>query len=140
MGADINEITQRILKYAEETGMMGSDLARDLGVKPQNITPMKKNITGIPAKRLFSFLEKHRDLSLEWALFGEGEMFTKPVRGKKMEVDRKGNIVFKGESVAYEVDKLEIKRLKDLLEEKDKHLQSLKEMIDLFKSAKDWGK
>jgi hypothetical protein len=128
------EITQRVLMYAKEEGMRDQDLADELGIKRQNITPMKNGTTYLPPNRLIPFLYDHRrKLNMAWAITGEGEMYADPVDNAKMKVDRKGNITFRG-NASREVDRVELQRLEELLESKERHIESLNELVRVYKS------
>ncbi len=134
MDADLfKQITQRILEYAQAVGLQDQDLASALGIKRQNITPMKSGATYISPNRLIPFLCSHRKrLNMVWAMTGEGNMLADPVNNAKLKVDRKGNITFRGNGHT-EVDQVEIQRLGELLESKEQHIKSLNELVRVYK-------
>lgn len=127
--------TKRILEFAKEIDMKDKDLAYELGVPGSNITSMKKGLSNVTSTKLLEFLAEHRELNTDWILYGEGEMFTKHSKNT-MRVDEDGGIVFSSELASSDVARLEVKSLKDLLKERERYIQSLLELLQLYKNTK----
>ncbi len=127
MEYDASGITARVLAVAKEMGLKDVELARELGVYPQNISQMRKNTASAAVKRVISFLAKNREINTDWLLFGDGEMFGQP-GVHKFTMTSDGNMYFATEEKVN--NEKDIKNLETLLEEKEKHNKTLKDTVD----------
>ena len=69
---DVSTVKSRLIKLLKEKRMSQTEFARLMGVSPTYIGAMRRSISEERLKRL---LEIFPDLSRDWILFGEGEMF-----------------------------------------------------------------
>jgi hypothetical protein len=122
MDFDGREITERVFKAARKLDISDTRLAKELGVPKQNMPKYKGNTLSIPAWRVIIFLGRHREISTDWLLFGDGEMFSGPGI-YKMTMTDKGEMLFATEIPDKKTGNEEIKKLKAVLEEKEKQIE-----------------
>ena len=141
MKYDPKEITTRFLKVAAELEYSDAELARTLELSRQNIRQMRKGDTALVLKRAVPFLAKHREINTDWLLFEDGEMFTR--EGKHhFSIDSNGDAHFYSDFSKEQSP--ETGNLKELLAEKEKHNESLKEALksqnEVIKNLNDYIK
>ncbi|MDE5869304.1 MAG: helix-turn-helix domain-containing protein, partial [Muribaculaceae bacterium] len=69
---EVSTVKSRLIKLLKEKRMSQTEFARLMGVSPTYIGAMRRSIS---EERLKKLLEIFPDLSRDWILFGEGEMF-----------------------------------------------------------------
>ena len=102
-------------------------LAKELGIPKQNVNKMKNNTISVVPKRLIAFLGRHRNINVEWILFGDGEMFGKPGI-HKFTMSKSGDMQFSSEVKTAERE--DIKTLQTFLEDKIEQVKILTDIIN----------
>lgn len=129
MAYNNTEVTQRILHFAKETGMKDSELALTINIPKQNVGKLRKKLVNIPEAKVLLFLSLHREINTNWLLFGEGEMHG----GDgvfKASYNADGEAHFEADLTKKNEYEEENKRLKSIIEEKDKHVLSQEKTIN----------
>lgn len=129
MSYDNKDVTQRILLFAREIGMKDSELALTINIPKQNVGKLRKQLVNIPEAKVLLFLSLHRELNTNWLLFGEGEMLGEQgVYKASFKPD--GDVHFEADLTDKNELEEENKRLKTILEEKDKYTLFLENSIE----------
>lgn len=71
---DLNTVKGRLLTYLKEQRIPQTEFCRKLGVAPTYIGVIRKSI---PAEKINRIVSLYPDLSRDWLLYGEGDMYAK---------------------------------------------------------------
>ena len=81
----ISPIKQRILFFAESLGISKRDFYKKIGVSRGTL----ESRTGITEDIVAKFIAAYPDISLEWLIRGEGEMFRRPLESAEEKTQTK---------------------------------------------------
>lgn len=71
---DLSTVKGRLLTYLKAERIPQTEFCRKLGVAPTYIGVIRKSI---PAEKINRIASLYPNLSRDWLLYGEGEMYTK---------------------------------------------------------------
>lgn len=119
-------LDQRFKKIMFTLDLNSTALAEKLNLRQSTISKTISGATTPSAKVLIPIGEK-LDISLDWLLFGDGEMF----RSKKDSPEGKSE---NGSNEKIELLEKQIELLNKLVEDKDKHIKDQDDLIKLLKA------
>lgn len=119
-------LDQRFKKIMFTLDLNSTALAEKLNLRQSTISKTISGATTPSAKVLIPIGEK-LDISLDWLLFGDGEMF----RSKKDSPEEKSE---NGSNEKIELLEKQIELLNKLVEDKDKHIKDQDDLIKLLKA------
>lgn len=123
------EVTKRILEYAVHENVSDADLALMMGMNRSQIQKLRKDKAIIIEARVIMFLNLNREVSTDWVLFGEGEMFGSPGE-YKAEFGADGSMKFETDTAAGNRMVDENKTLKAIVAEKEEANRVLAGMVE----------
>jgi plasmid maintenance system antidote protein VapI len=111
--------------FREKSCINKAQMARDLNIDASTLGNILRGTRGIPSNLIIRFLQVYSEVSAEWFLRDNGDMFTeKNVRQDNVYTNIKNkNIDIKNN------DEATLNRFISLLEEKDKQITSLLEIV-----------
>lgn len=137
------EIKDRIKQIIEELGVKTASFEKTIGVANSYL----RNVKNVSAETCKSIVEVYPQISLEWLITGNGEMFSDKINAEKVKIEltaKSGNggasSIIGNPSVggnASEHDELirlreENKYLKSILADKDKEITENRRLINHF--------
>lgn len=122
-------INQRFKKILFTLNKNSTELADTLELRQSTISKTMKGTTTPSAKVLIPLGEK-LDISIDWLLFGDGEM----LRSNRQIV---GSMEDKSSNEKIKLLEKQIELLNKMVEDKDKHLKDKEELINSLKAQKD---
>lgn len=75
------KLRERINQFMEAEGLSVNSLAKAIGVQTRTLNNQIKTETAISAATLLEILFKYKNVSAEWLLRGEGEMYLSGTNG-----------------------------------------------------------
>lgn len=125
------KVTQRILQFAQHLEMKDSELALEVNILKQNIQKLRKGQSNIPEAKVLQFLNLHRELNSDWLLFGDGDMYSNSgVYKATFNIDGEAN--FEADLTSNTNSEEELEKLKAILSEKETHIKTLKESVEIL--------
>lgn len=112
-----NPINQRLRELLFLFKKNGSELAKDLGVTQSTVVRTLKGET-LPSSKFLIPLGEKLGVSIDWLLFGKGEMLENEKKSKKSK---------EGDSEKVKLLEQQIKLLKQTIGDKDEIIKLLKE-------------
>lgn len=116
------ELAGKMNLFREKNGINKAQMARDLNIDASTLGNILRGTRGIPSNLIIRFLKVYSEVSAEWLLRDNGDMFTKKNVIKKEAYTNIKNIDIKN-------DEAILNRFISLLEEKDKQITSLLEIV-----------
>lgn len=80
---DISVLKQRILQFAEHEGITKYELYQKTGIS-NGVFSQK---SGISEENLLRFLSHYSKISLNWLIYGDGDMINNEMSGKRIIID-----------------------------------------------------
>lgn len=87
---DLTTVKGRLLKYLKEQRIPQTEFCRKLGVAPTYIGVIRKSI---PAEKVNRIVTLYPNLSRDWLLYGEGEMYVKEPNDPRRFLQEAGYLV-----------------------------------------------
>ena len=74
----ITEMKERILEFLRAENKSSAQFAEEIGVQPSGISHILSGRNNPSLDFVMKMLDKYRDLSIDWLLFGKGKMYKNP--------------------------------------------------------------
>ena len=87
---DLSTVKGRLLFYLKEKRIPQTEFCRKLGVAPTYIGVIRKSI---PPEKINRIVSLYPDLSRDWLLYGEGDMYTKEAMDPRRYLHENGYLV-----------------------------------------------
>lgn len=87
---DLSTVKGRLLFYLKEKRLPQTEFCRKLGVAPTYIGVIRKSI---PPEKINRIVSLYPDLSRDWLLYGEGDMYTKEAMDPRRYLHENGYLV-----------------------------------------------
>lgn len=110
--------------FREKSCINKAQMARDLNIDASTLGNILRGTRGIPSNLIIRFLQVYSEVSAEWFLRDNGDMFT-----EKNIIKNEVYTNIKNKNIDIENDKATLNRFISLLEEKDKQITSLLEIV-----------
>ncbi|MCQ2348925.1 MAG: hypothetical protein MJZ98_00425 [Paludibacteraceae bacterium] len=130
-------ITQRVILLLEHYGLSEAKFAMSISVSQSTFNSALRAKNGIPINIISAILNRYVDISAEWLMRGNGEMFiSNPTNYARQEISGGNNSGATFSNVAGSINESESETIKRLIDKNDKLTERIEKLTDLLLQTK----